>query len=159
MYKRVLLAYDGSLDGRKALREGALLAKHCGAQIYLLSVVPHSAGVLIADGVHTGASAASREGHRAVFEEALQRLQALGFAPKAKLVEGEPAQVIGAFAREVDADLVVVGHRKKGLLERWWSGDTGAYLVDYVHCSVLISRNTVSDEDFAAEFATPLALK
>ena len=27
MYKRVLLAYDGSLEGRTALREGALLAR------------------------------------------------------------------------------------------------------------------------------------
>jgi nucleotide-binding universal stress UspA family protein len=27
MYRRILLAYDGSIEGRVALREGALLAK------------------------------------------------------------------------------------------------------------------------------------
>ena len=39
MYKRILLAYDGSIEGRTALREGALLARQCGAEVFLLSVL------------------------------------------------------------------------------------------------------------------------
>ena len=39
MYKRVLLAYDGSIEGRRALREGAKLAQLCGADVFLLAVV------------------------------------------------------------------------------------------------------------------------
>ena len=39
MYKRILLAYDGSVEGRTALREGALLARQCGADVFLLSVL------------------------------------------------------------------------------------------------------------------------
>ena len=35
MYKRILLAYDGSVEGRTALREGALLARQCGAEVFL----------------------------------------------------------------------------------------------------------------------------
>ena len=31
MYKRILLAYDGTEEGALALREGALLAKSCCA--------------------------------------------------------------------------------------------------------------------------------
>ena len=42
MYKRILLAYDGSLQGRTALREGALLARQCGAEVFLLSVLVDS---------------------------------------------------------------------------------------------------------------------
>ena len=37
MYKRVLLAYDGSVEGRTALRERTLLGAQCGAQVFLLS--------------------------------------------------------------------------------------------------------------------------
>ncbi len=36
---RVLLAYDGSVEGRTALREGALLARQCGAEVFLLAVL------------------------------------------------------------------------------------------------------------------------
>ena len=39
MYKRILLAYDGSVEGRTALREGAPLARQCRAKVFLLSVL------------------------------------------------------------------------------------------------------------------------
>ena len=44
MYKKVLLAYDGSIEGRRALREGARVAQLCGAEVCLLAVVEVSAG-------------------------------------------------------------------------------------------------------------------
>ena len=39
MYTKVLLAYDGSIEGRRALREGAKLAQLCRAEVFLLAVV------------------------------------------------------------------------------------------------------------------------
>ena len=39
MYRKVLLAYDGSIEGRRALREGAKLAQLCRAEVFLLAVV------------------------------------------------------------------------------------------------------------------------
>jgi len=44
MYGKVLLAYNGSVEGRLALREGAKLAKLCGAEVFLLAVVNISSG-------------------------------------------------------------------------------------------------------------------
>ena len=44
MYKKVLLAYDGSVEGRRALREGARVAQLCNAEVFLLAVVEVSAG-------------------------------------------------------------------------------------------------------------------
>jgi len=38
MYKTVLLAYDGSIEGRRALRERAKLAHLCRAEVFLLAV-------------------------------------------------------------------------------------------------------------------------
>jgi len=92
--------------------------------------------------------------YKAILKEGLDRLEALGFSPKARLVIGDPAEQIGAFAREVGADLVVVGHRKQKLIQRWWSGSSGAYLVDHLGCSLLIGRSTISDEAFEAEMKT-----
>jgi len=45
---------------------------------------------------------------------------AVGFNPVAKLVRGQPAQQIGNFAREIGADLIVVGHRRQNAFKRWW---------------------------------------
>jgi len=149
MYQRILLAYDGTLEGRSALREGAVLAMHCGAKVYLLSVVAETAGIQMAEGAHSGPIALRQELYKTVLDEGTERLRALGLDPVAHLVSGEPARVIGAYAREIGADLVVVGHRRQNALTRWWSGSSGAYLVDHVGCSLLISRNQVSDAAIA----------
>ncbi len=50
MYKKVLLAYDGSIEGRRALREGAKLAQFCGAEVFLLAVVEISSANLVVVG-------------------------------------------------------------------------------------------------------------
>lgn len=153
MYERILLAYDGSAECRTALREGAMLAARCGSKVFLLSVVWDTPGVRAAEGLQAGAVAQLMERYKPILEEGLTKLRALGFDPTGKIVFGEPAQEIGAWAREINADLVVVGHRRQSFLERWWSGSSGAYLTDHVGCcSVLVSRNVISEERFRAEF-------
>ena len=148
MYKSVLLAYDGSREGRAALREGALVARRFSCRISLLCVVAETPGVRIGEAAYAGAVARTRETYATLFEEALTRLRELGFEPSGKMVSGEPAAEIAAYARQVKADLVVVGHRKKNLIERWWSGESGAYLVDHLNCSLLVARNAITDEEF-----------
>lgn len=153
MYQRVLLAYDGSREGRTALREGAIVAKRFGARIFLLSVAAETAGLRIGEAAYAGAVAYAQDTYASLFDEAMAKLTELGFRPEGRVVTGEPAEEIARYAREVQADLVVVGHRKKGLLERWWSGQTGAYLSDHLSCSLLIARGTISDEELYRELA------
>jgi nucleotide-binding universal stress UspA family protein len=158
MYERILLAYDGSAECRSALREGAMLAARCGAKVYLLSVVWDTPGIRAAEGLQAGAVAQLMERYEPILDEGLAKLRALGFDPTGKIVFGEPAQEIGAWAREIKADLVVVGHRRQSFIERWWSGSSGAYLTDHVGCcSVLVSRNVISEEQFRAAFEDRVA--
>jgi nucleotide-binding universal stress UspA family protein len=56
MYKRILLAYDGSVEGRTALREGALLARQCVAEVFLLSVLVDPGAFLLAEVALAGVS-------------------------------------------------------------------------------------------------------
>lgn len=157
MYRRMLLAYDGSIEGRTALREGALLAKRCRSEVHLLSVIG-APGVLLADSAFAGALGENENQLKSVFEEAVRRLRSMGLKTGGQLVAGDPVTQICKVAREIRADLVVVGHRRQNLMERWWSGGTKAYLTDQLTCSLLISRNPVSDADFfAALEAEPVA--
>jgi nucleotide-binding universal stress UspA family protein len=150
MYDTILLAYDGSLEGRTALREGALLAKACGAKVFLLSVVAVTPGMWVAEGAYAGCLSRAIEKNDDVFAGGMARLRELGLEPRGRIVAGEPAQEIAACARQIRADLVIVGHRRQTLLERWWSGSAGAYLVDHIGCSLLIARNPVSEEAMRA---------
>ena len=153
MYRKIVLAFDGSEEGARALREGALLAKACGAKVVLLSVVPETGGFVMAEGVQAGVVARMIEDRKALLEKGIGRLRQLGLEAVARLEVGEPVPVIGAVAREVKADVVMVGHRKQGILSRWWSGSNDAYLTDHVTCTVVLCRNAVSDEAFEAELS------
>jgi len=146
MYKRILLAYDGSVEGRTALREGALLAKQCGAQVFLLSVLTETGTLLLSEVTLAVATVQMEEDFQEILKEGVARLKKLGFDPVAELVRGHPAEEIGKFAKKVGADLVVVGHRRQSAFDRWWSGPKGAYLMDYTDSSLLVARNAVSDE-------------
>ena len=69
MYQRVLLAYDGTREGRSALREGAMVARRFGSRVFLLCVVPDMAGGRLAEG---GASVAgAQEAYQELFDEAM----------------------------------------------------------------------------------------
>jgi nucleotide-binding universal stress UspA family protein len=150
MYKRILVAYDGTREGRDALREGVLLARNVGAEIFILAVIVETPGMRMAEGAHAGAMAHQEDSYRAILDEAIRGLNKYGVELKGKLMRGEPAPTIGAYAREIKADLVVVGHRKQSFLQRWWSGPTGAYVSDFLGCSILVARNAVSDEQLMA---------
>ena len=150
MYKRILLAYDGTAEGALALREGALLARQCCAQIVLLAVVPDTAGTRLAEGVYAGAAAQQIDTYKELLGRAAAWLEARGYHPDARLVVGEPAPAIGAVAKEVDADLVVVGHHQHGFLSRWWSESTDSYLSEHLACTLLIARNPLTEEAFDA---------
>ena len=152
MYERILLAYDGSVEGRTALREGALLARQCGAKVFLLSVLADDGNFLLAEVALAGVAVRIEDDFREILNEGVARLKKLGFDPVAKLVRGQPAEEIGNFAREIEADLIVVGHRRQSAFDRWWSGPKGAYLMDYTDCSLLVARNVVSDEAIEAAF-------
>jgi nucleotide-binding universal stress UspA family protein len=147
MYTKVLLAYDGSIEGRRALREGAKLAQLCRADVFLLavvelpSVVTSDAGLAIPIGAQTA-------NFESTLAEGVERLKALGFSPTARLEAGDPGQQIADVAEEIGAQLVVVGHRPQGPLARWWFGSVGSYLVKRLPCSVLVGQTEISDDEF-----------
>jgi nucleotide-binding universal stress UspA family protein len=147
MYQKILLAYDGSVAGRRALREGAALALLCHAEIFLLAVVDIQVAALATAGIFTNALL-EKEPYEAELAEGVQRLETLGFRPQFRLGVGYPGQQIVEVATEIGADLVVAGHRHKGPLTEWWSGSVGNYLVKNLKCSVLIGKAEISDERF-----------
>ncbi|MEP9390112.1 universal stress protein [Mesorhizobium sp. KR9-304] len=148
MYRRILLAYDGSVEGRLALREGARLARLCEAQVCLLAVVQISTGIVVAEGVYPGVVGEQSEVYKNILAEGERQLRDIGFEPDTRLAMGDPGPEIRAVAKEINADLVVIGHRQHGTLARWWSGSVATYLIDHLDCSMLIGRMEVSDAEF-----------
>ena len=100
-------------------REGALLAKQCGAEVFLLSVLTDTGTLLLSEVTLAGATVQMEEDFREILDEGIARLRKLGFDPVAELVRGQPAEEIGKFAKQVGADLIIVGHRLQSAFDRW----------------------------------------
>jgi nucleotide-binding universal stress UspA family protein len=147
MYKRILLAYDGSEAGRTALLECRDLVAMSRSEIHLIAVVqPIPAAVLyevvISDVPDSGEET---EHQQRVLDEGVALLRERGFPAQGHLARGEPVEQITEAARRLQADLIIVGHRRpKGWADRWWRGSIGASLMDATHCSVLIAMNACS---------------
>ena len=155
LYKKVLLAYDGSVEGRRALREGAKLAQFCGAEVFLLAVVEISSGAVTLEGGFAIPVEEQIATYKAILEEGVERLKIMGFSPTARLGMGAAGQEIAGVAEEIGANLVVVGHRPTGPLARWWFGSVGSYLIKHLRCSVLVAQTEIGDDQFARLLTMP----
>lgn len=139
-YRTLLLAYDGSNDGRRVLLEGADLAKGFQAKAHLLAVISPKSGHAFAQSLANTDPMEQTQFFRNTVEDGVRFFRKRGIEVEGHTARGEPVAEIARLAREVEADLVVVGHRPHGALARWWSTPTCVSLLDAVHCGVLVCR-------------------
>jgi nucleotide-binding universal stress UspA family protein len=121
----IVVAYDDPASG--TLRRAADLAQSLNAALIVTNVV-----------------SADRDSQEGVAEYSRTRLdQARAYLAErgleAELVpgSGEPADAIVALAKERNADLIVVGMRKKGFFERLVEGSVAQDVMRRATCDVL----------------------
>lgn len=143
MYRTILLAYDGSEEGRTALFECYDLAMASKASIHLVAVVPPPSPMVFSEVMAPDMPVlmgSDNQRFEEVLDEGVRILRERGYEARGTLARGEPVAEICAAAKELKADLVVVGHRRaRSWAERWWRGSVGATLMDHSPCSVLIA--------------------
>lgn len=140
MYKRILLAYDGSDAGQKALLDIRELAQWSQSELVLVAVMPSTMSFVGLEGGVYDMELEERERKKfeAVLKDGLNRLEAMGFTARGEVVMGEAVEEIAKYARKVEADLIVVGHKHLGSwAARWWRGSISGALVEHAPCSVL----------------------
>jgi nucleotide-binding universal stress UspA family protein len=136
MFRTILLCYDGSREGRNALREGADVALSMHAQAHLLAIIRGTA-LTPPEGVSEARMLDDAHTADTILREGMEWLKARGLPAEGRLVFGNPLREIPACARELDADLIVIGHRKRGALARWWSDAEDYSLLEAAPCSIL----------------------
>lgn len=141
MYQRILLAYDGSESGQKALLGCQEIAEWSHAEMYLIAVMPSPAVYIAVDGgfYDSGRDEEDKQRFRAILEDGLRRLKEAGRTARGEMLVGDAVQEITDYAKKIDADLIVVGHKHlKGWAARWWRGSTSASLIENANCNVLV---------------------
>jgi nucleotide-binding universal stress UspA family protein len=141
MYKRILLAYDGSTSGQKALLDCRDIAQWSRASLTLIAVMPLQRQVVAAEGVIYEKSIIEedRERYRGILNDGLRQLIESGHEAGGEVLYGETVDEIARYARQIEADLIVVGHKHlEGWAARWWRGSVSKSLIADAPCSVLV---------------------
>jgi nucleotide-binding universal stress UspA family protein len=138
MYQKILLAFDGSPDGREALAQAEVLASACGATVHLLAIIDSSESMVIVEAM-SSIPENQRFVIQSVLDEGMRRLRRAGCTATSEIKYGKPARQIIRSAKEIDANLIVVGHRDQGTLARWLNGSVGESILHEPPCSLLIA--------------------
>jgi len=146
MYQKILLAYDGSPDGREALTQAKNLASVSGAAVRLLAIIDPSENMLVVEGM-SFVPDNQRFLTQSVLDAGVRRLEGVGCTATNDVRYGNPAEQIVLSAREMKADLIVVGHRDQGTLARWLNGSVGASILHHPPCSVLVAVKSEQNMD------------
>jgi nucleotide-binding universal stress UspA family protein len=141
MYRRILLAYNGSREGKTALISCAEVVSFTKADTHLLAVAGMPSSMFLTEGfLPEELMEDEKKRAQEVLDEGAKQLKGRGFQVTPHLAVGEPVEEICRLALDLKADLIIVGHAQKASwATRWWRGSVGKSLLDCAPCSVLIS--------------------
>jgi nucleotide-binding universal stress UspA family protein len=142
-YRKILLAYNGSQEGKRALFECADLASFLQAETHLLAVASMPPSLFLTEGfVPEELLEEEKKRTQTVLDEGIRSLRERGFNATGHLAVGEPVEEICRLAKSLGVDLVMLGHNQNtSFAARWWKGSVGASLLDYAPCSILVAMH------------------
>jgi nucleotide-binding universal stress UspA family protein len=140
LYKTILVPTDLSDPSMSAVRQAAALADRLGGRLVLTYVMEDRLPAMIL--AHTAETEQQLlERHRENARESLNAVAAellAGLDVQCIVRQGVDHQEIVALAKEIDADLIVVGMHGHGFLVHALAGSTTERVLHHAPCPVLV---------------------
>jgi nucleotide-binding universal stress UspA family protein len=138
MFRKILVAHDGSEGAQKAMTVAIDLARRYGAELHLISVIeelPKYAATI--DEVEEVKAEALRH-YQAIQEEACRQAEQHGVKAYDAIIPGHEVQTIVQQAEQGKFDLLVVG--RYGHSARWLKhlGSTSSQIAFHAPCTVMV---------------------
>ncbi|MDG7020905.1 MAG: universal stress protein [Nitrososphaerota archaeon] len=142
IFERILVGYDGSENGARALRKGIELAKQSRGELRIVVVADTVAYEAYGSGgMYKTYNAQAKTNAASLASAALETAKAAGVADSyASGEEGQPADLILTLATEYKSDLIVVGRRGMRGLVRFLMGSVSTAVINHAKCDVLIVK-------------------
>lgn len=137
----IVSATDGSEQSLRAANVAAALARTNDAQLFIVTVVRPPEGWWGIVGAPPPAESlgnALSDAQRVVLEKTVDAVDLTGVRYETVEEVGDPANQLAAFAEERNADLLVIGQRGAGLVERIMVGSVADRIVHIAGVPVLV---------------------
>jgi nucleotide-binding universal stress UspA family protein len=137
----IVTATDGSDQSLRAAHAAASLARENGARLFIITVVRPPEGWWGIVGAPPPAESlgnALADAQRVVLEKTVEATDLSGVDYETVEEVGDPANQLAAFAEKNSADLIVIGQRGAGLVERIMVGSVADRLLHIAKVPVLV---------------------
>ena len=148
VYKKIMIATDGSELVRKAVDSAIEIAKLSEAKLYAIYVIALG-GYSITPYIDTEWEKVMKEHLRTEGQEATAYVENVGKAVNIEvesvILEGSPAVEIIDFAEKNDIDLIVMGSHGKSTIQRFLIGSVAEKVVKHSKITVLVVRTETAE--------------
>jgi len=141
LFRKILIAFDGSPQSRSALSKGIALAQAGGGSIVDAIYVSSVPGVWYPEMPAANMYALEARTAEALLQEAKEALSASGCRWHAYIAEGRPAKTIVEHAVDGGYDLIVMGSRGRSGLQELFLGSVSHNVVQHSPVPVLIIKD------------------
>jgi nucleotide-binding universal stress UspA family protein len=153
MYKKILVAFDGSEASKHALDQAVSIADMMKADVHIISVVPRVMMPVFPD-EGFGAAPVTAAQDMSDYQERMKRVYGKSLEEAEQdiknhypdlhvetiLMEGKPSATIVEEAESTDMDLIVIGSRGLGGITGWILGSTSRNIVESCTKPILIVK-------------------
>jgi nucleotide-binding universal stress UspA family protein len=143
MFRKVLVAYDGSEQSNKAFETALEMDVKCSdkaASVLVLSVAqlpePMESTLINSGSIVQGIT----EYYEKQFNALKERAEKKGVSITTEVVMGHPADMIVKYAQEKGCDLIIMGHRGRSAIAGWLLGSVSRRVASYSPCTVTIVK-------------------
>ena len=141
MFKKILVAFDGSSESYKAFDFAFGIAKMCrdkAPEIIVLSVIqpPEPIDIVEMDAIIDSAT----QHYEELFKGLKDGAKKSDVEIKTEVAVGHPAEQIVRYASENRCDIVVMGKKGKSKIESWLLGSVSKRVSSYAPCTVIIVK-------------------
>ena len=140
MFRKVLVAYDGSDGAKAALRIGVGLAKSLGSELHSISVEEHLPHYAVSVGEIQEAKDRVDEYFRILTKEARDQAGLNGVELQTAIRQGHEVEMIVNYAKEGAFNLLLAGYHGHSRIFERVMGSTAQSIIRLSPCSVLLAK-------------------
>jgi len=139
IFNKIVIPFDGSEPCKRASSKALDIAKDQGAEVIGIKVINIAGGLIVpTDNVWASVESKAHEKAQAILDELVKMASETGVKVTTVILEGGPTAQTAKYARENNADLIVMGvGGKGGLGERILGSHTNRMLRE-APCPVLV---------------------
>jgi nucleotide-binding universal stress UspA family protein len=140
MFKKLLVAYDGSEDSKKALEIALELSRKFDSEVHLLTIIEQLPRYAATIGEVKEALAeitrVIEKQQTLVCEDAREK----GVDIQCRILPGHEVEAIIAYAQKGNFDTLILGRKGQSAILRTQSGSTAVQITTHAPCTVILAK-------------------